>query len=90
MDLRQGFVSDLLTAPTYSAATAIFASHFLPGDGARVRFFADIAARPRPGATLLAADLKAGDPELTPALWRWMTAHGVREAGLAAIQHRTG
>ncbi len=76
VDLRQGFVSGLPTSRAYSAATAILVSHFLPDDGATVRFFADIAARLRPGATLVSADLEAGDPELTPALWRWMMARG--------------
>lgn len=59
--LRVGYVHDLPASQPYDAATAILVMHFLPDDGQKLDLLRGIAARLRPGAHLVLADL-CGDP----------------------------
>lgn len=73
-DLVEGLVADLPLEPAFDAATLLLVMHFLPDDGAKLALLRDIAARMKPGAPLLLADLY-GDPaspafDLLLAGWR--------------------
>ncbi|MBA3417081.1 MAG: class I SAM-dependent methyltransferase [Chloroflexia bacterium] len=73
-DLVEGTVADLPADPPYDAATLLLVMHFLLDVGAKLGVLRDIAARLRPGAPLLLADLH-GDPAGAPfalllAAWR--------------------
>lgn len=61
IELVPGLVEDLPEDPSFDAATLLLVMHFLPDDGAKLTLLRDIAARLRPGAPLVVADL-CGDP----------------------------
>ena len=68
-----GYVSSL-PPDAHDAATSVLVSQFLTDTAARRAFFADIAARLRPGAVLVSADLAAdrADPGFDAALELWL------------------
>lgn len=82
------------TAP-FDGATAHFVSHFITDGDERRAFFADIAARLKPGGGLVSADI-AGDmqsPEWTRRMALW--AHALRltgsdDAGIAQYMKSMG
>lgn len=56
----EGYIDELDDGIAYDAATSFLASHFITDRAARRAYFAETAARLRPGALLVNADL-AGD-----------------------------
>jgi tRNA (cmo5U34)-methyltransferase len=71
---HHGFLDTLDTATQFDGATCLLVSHFLTEREARVALFRDIAARLRPGATLVNADLAAdvNSPAFDTLLALWM------------------
>lgn len=71
--LHVGYL-DSCDATEHDAATSILVSHFLTDAGDRRAFFADIAARLKPGGLLFDADLAAhqDDPSFDSAMELWM------------------
>ena len=64
-----GYVDSLAEAPLHDAATSFLVSHFITDTDARRSYFADIAARLKPGAILVNADIAADQAAPTfPAL----------------------
>ena len=77
-----GTVDDLpLEAPRFDGAVSLLVSHFLPDTGEKEHFFAAIAARLKPAAPLVTAELfvPAGEATTPALLARW-----ARLAGLGA------
>ena len=69
-----------LPAADFDGATAILVSQFIVDRDARVSFFREIAARLRPGAPLVSADLAIPEPlEPAIALWRAAWRHAGHE-----------
>ncbi|HEU4408483.1 MAG TPA: class I SAM-dependent methyltransferase [Polyangiaceae bacterium] len=58
--LHEGYLDSLPPQPPFDAATALLVSHFMVRPDARRDFFAQIAARLRPGGALVSADLAIG------------------------------
>lgn len=58
--LHEGYLDSLPPAPPFDAATALLVSQFNVQPEARRGFFAQIAARLRPGGRLVTADLATG------------------------------
>jgi len=54
---HEGYIDSLLDSGFFDAATSILVSHFIVESEKRSKFFAEIAARLRPGACLINADL---------------------------------
>ncbi|TWT23552.1 class I SAM-dependent methyltransferase [Luteimonas marina] len=71
---HHGFVDSLPGDAAYDAATCFLVSQFLLDRDARVRFFADIAARLRPGGLLASSDLASdvASPAYAVLLPAWM------------------
>jgi tRNA (cmo5U34)-methyltransferase len=55
--LVEGTVDRLPPTPAFDAATSILVMHFLPDDGAKLRFLQSIAIRLRPGSLLVLVDM---------------------------------
>lgn len=73
-ELHVGPVSSLAAEP-YDAATSVLVSHFLTEAGDREAYFAEIAARLKPGGLLFDADLCAdtGSAAFAPVMDLWLT-----------------
>ncbi len=71
---HHGFVDSLPGDAAHDAATCFLVSQFLLDRDARVRFFADIAARLRPGGLLASSDLASdvASPAYAVLLPAWM------------------
>lgn len=71
---HQGTTDTLPAGEPHDAATCFLVSQFLLGRAARVRFFADIADRLKPGGLLASSDLAAdtGSPEYETVLRAWV------------------
>lgn len=75
-------VDALDATPPYDAATCLLVMHFIPDDGAKLAVLQDIAARLKPGAPLVFADMYA-DPasprygRLTAAWAQWQLRQGI-------------
>lgn len=57
VELFAGLVQDLPPAEPYDAATLILVQHFLPDDGSKLEILRAIAARLKPGAPLIVANM---------------------------------
>lgn len=81
---HEGGIETLPPSAPFDAATAILVSHFLTDLPVRQRFFADIAARVRPGGLLAVCDLatELGSPTFDSLYEIWATAF--RQVGLPA------
>jgi tRNA (cmo5U34)-methyltransferase len=55
--LVEGTVDSLPPTPAFDAATSILVMHFLPDDGAKLRFLQSIATRLRPGSPFVLVDM---------------------------------
>lgn len=93
--LHEGYLESLPPQPAFDAATALLVSHFLVDPATRRAFFAAIAARLAPGATLLTADLATGaSPAGFEALFdiwgRGLGAAGVTPEQLGALRAAYG
>ncbi len=85
VELVAGGVDAVPLAPQFDAATLVLVLHFLPDDGAKAALLAQIAARLKPGAPLVIADLHGDAGERTFqrlfALWRtWQLDAGIPPA----------
>ena len=83
-----GYIETLASTPLHDAATSLLVSHFLQTDASRGAFFAEIAARLKPGGLLVNADLAADmtdkASERLYATWEQMLREtGADAAGLA-------
>tara|TARA_R110002072_G_scaffold48801_2_gene133380 strand:+ start:215 stop:913 length:699 start_codon:yes stop_codon:yes gene_type:complete len=58
-DIHEGYLDTYRETPLHDAAMSLLVSHFLQTDSARGAFFAQIAARLKPGGLLVNADLAA-------------------------------
>lgn len=54
--LVQGVVADLPPSPLYDGATSVLVMHFLPDDGAKAQFLAEIRSRLKPGSLYIHVD----------------------------------
>ena len=86
--IHVGYIETLADAPLHDAATSLLVSHFLQTDASRGAFFAEIAARLKPGGLLVNADLAADmtdkASERLYATWEQMLREtGADAAGLA-------
>lgn len=72
----------------YDAATCFLVSQFLVDRGQRVRFFADIAARLRPGGLLASSDLASdvASPAYEVLLPAWLRMMSAAEVPAEAIE----
>lgn len=89
--LHEGYLDSLPPQAPFDAATAILVSQFQVRPGARVRFFAEIAARLRPGGALVSADLATGPSpaafDRLFALWgRALSLTGISAEQIAAMR----
>lgn len=55
--LHQGLTADLPAEPSFDAAACILVLHFIPGDAGKLALLRDIAARLKPGASLVLASI---------------------------------
>jgi len=55
--LIESTIADLPGSSTFNAATSILVMHFLPDDGAKLRFLQSIASRLKPGSPLVLVDM---------------------------------
>ncbi len=88
---HHGFLDSLPDDTRYDAATSFLVSQFIVDRDARTRFFADIAARLRPGGLLASSDLAADTASaayavLLPAWMRMMAAADVTPEALQRIR----
>ncbi len=76
-----GDISAAAIDESHDAATALLVMHFLPDDGAKLKFLTDIRARLKPGALLLHADVCFENDAAFARYLPWFRAHAV-SAGL--------
>lgn len=71
---HEGYVEALPRDPTHHAATCLLVSQFIVDQGARTRFFREIASRLQPGGVLASSDLSAdvGSQEFESLVRAWM------------------
>lgn len=76
----------------FDGAVSLLVSHFLPDTGEKEDFFAAIAARLKPAAPLVTAELfLSANEATTPALLaRWATLVGLDAEGASAMTERMG
>jgi tRNA (cmo5U34)-methyltransferase len=88
-EFHSTYVHELPPGARYDAATAILVSHFITDRAQRVAFYRELAARLRPGAWLVTADLTtspAGQHEALYAVWQQMMRHtGATEDQIQAM-----
>jgi tRNA (cmo5U34)-methyltransferase len=85
---HRGYVAELEPHPRYDGAVMVLVSHFLPMDGAKQALLAEVAARLRPGAPLVFADLaQPASPDSPQAAVRRLAAidRGVEPAAAEAM-----
>lgn len=86
-----GYIDELDDGIAYDAATSILASHFITDRDARQAYFAGIAARLKPGAILVNADLSGdrADSRFDQLEHVWLSAlraAGMDDGGVAAYR----
>lgn len=81
-----GYAADLDDAD-FDAAAAVLVGHFLPDDGARAGFLAQVAGKLRPRGALALADL-ADMPAPAGAYRAWLIGAGLEPALLAKTEQR--
>ncbi|KAB8142238.1 class I SAM-dependent methyltransferase [Chloroflexia bacterium SDU3-3] len=88
--LHAGYLDTLPPGEPFDAATAILVSQFILDRAARSQFFQGIAARLRPGGTLVSADLAGqldgADADDLLDLWRRVMSGGDAPADPAAVE----
>jgi len=74
---HEGYLDSLPDSDSFDAATCILVSHFIVDAEKRQQFFAEIAARLRPGAIMVNADLAydMSAPEYNTVLDIWINMH---------------
>lgn len=74
---HEGYLNTLPESGNFDAATSILVSHFIIDVEARKKYFAEIAARLRPGAYMINADLAfdMSSSDYKRALDVWVTMH---------------
>lgn len=83
---HEGTLDTLPPGPAFDAATSILVSQFMVEPAARVGFFAEIAARLKPGGVLFDADLSAdADPEAQAAALEWWGVGLARGVGAEQV-----
>lgn len=82
--LHVGYIETLPETPLHDGATSLLVSHFLQTDASRGAFFAEIAARLKPGALLVNADLAADMSDKTSARLYAVWEQMLRETGADA------
>ncbi|MBU1287078.1 MAG: class I SAM-dependent methyltransferase [Alphaproteobacteria bacterium] len=82
--IHVGYIETLADLPLHDAATSLLVSHFLQTDASRGAFFAEIAARLKPGALLVNADLAADMTEKISARLYATWEQMLRETGADA------
>lgn len=85
VDFIHGFLTDAPDRP-HTAATVSLVLHFLPDDGRKAAFLAEIGRRLTPSAPLLLLDPPAMENNLL--LRRWLEGRGHGTAAADAICHR--
>lgn len=85
VEFLHGFLTD---APrrTHTAATVSLVLHFLPDDGAKAAFLAEIARRLAPGAPLLLLDPPIAEDDSL--LRRWLEGRGYQASAAHAVCRR--
>ena len=85
---HRGFLDSLPAAVPFDAATCLLVSQFIVDRSGRVRFFADIAARLRPGGLLASSDLACdtASPAYAVLLPAWMRMMATAEVSPEALQ----
>jgi tRNA (cmo5U34)-methyltransferase len=88
-EFRSTYVHELPPGACYDAATAILVSHFITDRAHRIAFYRELAARLRPGAGLVTADLTTSPPGQHEGLyrvWQQMMRHtGATEDQIQAM-----
>ncbi|GAA5120314.1 class I SAM-dependent methyltransferase [Alloalcanivorax gelatiniphagus] len=84
----EGYLESLPADPIHDAATCFLVSQFLVDEAERVRFFAEIARRLKPGAPLASSDLASdvASPEYEVLLRAWMTMMATSEVSPEMIE----
>ncbi|MEH6694648.1 MAG: class I SAM-dependent methyltransferase [Hyphomonas sp.] len=82
--IHVGYIETLADLPLHDAATSLLVSHFLQTDASRGAFFAEIAARLKPGGLLVNADLAADMTEKISARLYATWEQMLRETGADA------
>ena len=85
---HHGFLDSLPAATPFDAATCLLVSQFIVDRSRRVRFFADIAARLRPGGLLASSDLACdtASPAYKVLLPAWLRMMATAEVSPDALQ----
>jgi len=86
--LHAGRLGDFSPEQPFDGASSIFVAHFIKGREEKLAYLRAIAAKLKPGATLVLADLfgKKGSPEFVRLMQAWLlyyTSHGVIAEKLA-------
>lgn len=74
---HEGYLDSLPPSQPFDAATSMLVSHFLVDRQQRMRYFAEIAQRLRPGGLMVNADLAADmqSPEYERVVQQWVSLH---------------
>lgn len=85
---HEGYLESLAADQRHDAATCFLVSQFILDEAERVRFFAGIAGRLKPGAPLASSDLAAdvASPEYEVLLRAWMTMMATSEVSPEMIE----
>jgi tRNA (cmo5U34)-methyltransferase len=84
IELIRGQTADAPETTSFDAATSILVMHFLPDDGSKETYLAEIRKRLKPGATYIHVDVTFGDRAEFEALALAMREHAAL-VGLAEI-----
>jgi len=88
---HEGYLDSLPDSDAFDAATCILVSHFIVEPDKRRNFFAEIAARLRPGANMvnadLAYDMSSPDYENILDVWRAMHDYAGMPANIDSFGH---
>ncbi|MEO1902586.1 MAG: class I SAM-dependent methyltransferase [Alcanivorax sp.] len=84
----EGYLESLPADLIHDAATCFLVSQFLVDEAERVRFFAEVARRLKPGAPLASSDLASdvASPEYEVLLRAWMTMMATSEVSPEMIE----